>query len=50
MSVQDLPGFALWDAWRRTSPSCRSCCAGRRHPSKSPSHLAATQRYVRSRG
>jgi hypothetical protein len=30
VSVQNLPGFALWGAWRRTPPSCRSCCAGRR--------------------
>jgi hypothetical protein len=29
MPVQDLPGFALQGAWRRTSPSCW-CCRGRR--------------------
>jgi len=31
--------------WRSTSPNCRSYCGGRRHPSKSPSHRAATQRF-----
>jgi hypothetical protein len=28
--------------------NCRSYCGGRHHKSKSPSHLATTQRYVRS--
>jgi hypothetical protein len=27
VSIQDLPGFVLYAALRRTSPNCRSCAA-----------------------